>query len=59
MDPVTAFANLATALIKFATVSAEGQTADQRALIWSLVIKDMLWWRRLLKIDDGAESKAS
>ncbi len=51
MDPITAFANLATALVKWATVAAEGQTPEQRAIIWAWFIKDIAWWRHFLKID--------
>ncbi len=51
MDPVTAFVNVATALLKFMTVVVEGQTPEQKKILWDLYIQDILWWRHFLKID--------
>jgi HD-like signal output (HDOD) protein len=52
MDPLTAVANLVTALTKFATVIAESQTPEQRQQIWDWYIQDVAWWRKKLRIDE-------
>lgn len=52
MDPLTAALNAFTALLKYATVVAEGQPADVREQMWRWTVKDIAWWRRKLKIDD-------
>ena len=50
MDPVTAFVNLATALLKYLTVIAEGQPEEVRRELWSMYVSDLKWWRKFLKI---------
>ena len=56
MDPLTAFTNLATALVKYATVVAEGQPQDVREQMWRWFVKDIGWWRKKLGIDDESPS---
>lgn len=51
MDPITAFANVATALLNFATKLVEGQTPEQKAKIWEWYIADVERLRMLLKLD--------
>ena len=51
MDPVTALANVAVALLKFLTVLAEGQTAAQREKLTDFYIADLERWRKLFKLD--------
>lgn len=50
MDPVTAFVNLAQAILKFATVIAEGQPPDVREQIWRMYLSDLKAIRRALNI---------
>lgn len=52
MDPITAAANLITALTKLVTVVMEGQTPEQRKQLWDWYLADVAWWRKKLKIDD-------
>lgn len=51
MDPLSAILALATESLKFAAQVAEGQTPEQRRIIWDWYIKDVAWWRKALKID--------
>jgi len=51
MDPVTALINLVTALTKLITTITEGQTPEQKKIMWDWYIKDVEFWRKLLKID--------
>lgn len=51
MDPLTAFTNLATEMIKLITVLAESQPPDVREQLWRWYVKDLEWWRKALKID--------
>lgn len=51
MDPVTQFLAVAAALIKFAQTIAEGQTPEQRKIIWDWIITDIAWWRKHLGIE--------
>ncbi len=41
MDPLTTFLRFAEALIKFATVIAEGQPTDVREKIWRWIVADL------------------
>jgi hypothetical protein len=51
MDPVTAGLNAFAALLKYLTVIAEGQPVEAREKMWGWFIKDIEWWRKVLKID--------
>lgn len=53
MDPLTAVANLITALTKLITVMAEGQTPEQRQQLWDWYIADVKRWRKLFRLDDA------
>ena len=50
MDPITGFANVATALINLATVAIEGQSAAQKIIIWDFVIQSMTDLRTLFHL---------
>jgi hypothetical protein len=52
MDPLTAIANLLTALANLAATVAEGQTPEQRKQIWDWVIADMARWRKLFNLPE-------
>ena len=52
MDPVTALATLVTALTNLVTVIVEGQTAEQRKILWDWYIADVARWRKLFHLDD-------
>jgi hypothetical protein len=47
MDPLTAFTLLATEITKLVTVIVEGQTPEQKKIIWDWYIADMKFWRSL------------
>jgi hypothetical protein len=51
MDPVTAYANLLTALLNFLTEATRGQSVEQKAKMWEWFITDTERWRRWLKLD--------
>lgn len=52
MDPLTAAANLITALTKLVTVVMEGQTPEQRKQLWDWYIADVARWRKWFHLDD-------
>lgn len=52
MDPITAFANLITAMTNLVRVIAESQPPEVRQQLWAWYVKDVAWWRRKFKIDD-------
>ena len=52
MDPITAAANLITALTKLVTVMMDGQTPEQKKILWDWYIADVTRWRKWLKLDD-------
>lgn len=52
MDPLTAFANLTEAIVKFLTVIAEGQTPEQKKQLWDWYIEDMKFLRGVFNIKD-------
>lgn len=52
MDPITALANLITALTKLVTVIVEGQTPEQKKQIWDWYIEDVKRWRKLFHLDE-------
>jgi hypothetical protein len=51
MDPVTAFTNLATELIKLVGILSESQPPEVRKQLWEWYVQDLAWWRKFLKID--------
>jgi len=51
MDPLTAYANLATAITNLVVKIIEGQTPEQRKIIWDWYIADMTRWRKLFKLE--------
>lgn len=51
MDPLTSLANLIAALTKLVTVIVEGQTPEQRKVMWDWYIADVARWRKLFKLD--------
>lgn len=53
MDPITAAVNLIAAITKLITVISEGQTPEQKKILWDWYIKDVTFWRKLLKIDQS------
>ena len=52
MDPLTAAANLITALTKLVTVVMEGQTPEQRKQLWDWYLADVARWRKWFHLDD-------
>ncbi len=38
-------------VLRIVLAAMEGQTPEQRAIMWGWYIKDVEWWRRVLKID--------
>lgn len=52
MDPLTAAANLITALTTLVTKVMEGQTPEQRKQLWDWYIADVARWRKWFKLDD-------
>lgn len=51
MDPLTALANVITAITKLVTVVVEGQSPEQRAQIWEWYLADVARWRKFFKVD--------
>jgi hypothetical protein len=51
MDPITAFANLITEITKLVNTIMEGQTAEQKKIIWDWYIADRERLRKLFHID--------
>ena len=51
MDPITAWALAAKAIAEMVTEIVKGQPADVKARIWEDYMKDIAFWRKLLKID--------
>ena len=51
MDPITAFANVATALLTFLTEVVKGQTPAQKEKLWTFYLEDLERWRKLFKLD--------
>ena len=52
MDPLTAFVNLATELVKLFREVAQGQPPEVKAELWRMYLDDVKWWRKALKIDE-------
>ena len=52
MDPLTAAANLITALTKLVTVVMEGQTPEQRKQLWDWYLEDVKAWRKLFHLGE-------
>lgn len=51
MDPITAFTSLITAITTLVNTMMEGQTPDQRKIIWDWYIQDRERIRKLFHID--------
>ena len=51
MDPITVFGTIVIELLKTIRVAMEGQTPEQKKILWDIYIADVLFWRKLLKID--------
>ncbi len=39
-------------LLKIVLEAMEGQTPEQKKIIWDWYITDVAWWRKKLKLDD-------
>lgn len=52
MDPLTALANLLTAITNLVATVAEGQTPEQRKQLWDWWLTDVARWRRLFHLDE-------
>lgn len=52
MDPITAAANLVTALTNLVAKVMDGQTPEQRKILWDWYISDVAKWRKLFHLDD-------
>jgi hypothetical protein len=52
VDPLTAYATLATALTNLLLELVKGASEEQRQQMWAWYIKDIAWWRKALKIDE-------
>ncbi len=48
---ITVFVQLVVALTNLAIAMAEGQTPEQKKIIWDWWIKDITFWRKFFKID--------
>ena len=53
MDPITALANLITALTNLVAKIIEGQTPEQKKQIWDWYISDVARWRKIFHLDEG------
>lgn len=51
MDPITASVNLITALTNLVAAMSEGQTPEQKKILWDWYIADVQFWRKFFKID--------
>jgi hypothetical protein len=51
MDPVTAFVNIVTELLKLINTIIASQPPDVQKQMWEAYWKDIMWWRKFLKID--------
>ena len=51
MDPLTALAQMVDSITKLVTVVVEGQTPEQKRIIWDWYIADQERWRKLFKLD--------
>lgn len=52
MDPLTAFTNVATALLEFMTEVVKGQTPTQKAQFWEYYLKDIAALRKLFGLPE-------
>lgn len=53
MDPLTALTNLVTALTTLVTTVMDGQTPEQKKMLWDWYLADVTRWRTWFKLDDG------
>jgi hypothetical protein len=51
MDPITALANLITALTNLVKVVIEGQPPEVKKQLWDWYVTDVAKWRKLFKLD--------
>lgn len=51
MDPITAFTNLVTALTNLVSKIMDGQTPEQKKVLWDWYIADVARWRKLFNLD--------
>jgi hypothetical protein len=54
MDPIASLANLLTAITNLVATMAEGQTPEQRKILWDWYIQDVARWRALFHLDQEA-----
>ena len=51
MDPITAAINLIASITRLIAIMSEGQTPEQKKILWDWYIQDVTFWRKFLKID--------
>jgi len=49
MDPITAIINLITEIIRMINKQMEGQTPEQKKIMWDWFIEDQKFWRGLIQ----------
>lgn len=52
MDPLTAFAQMVTALCNLGIEISKGQTPEQKKIIWDWIIADVTRMRKAFNIPD-------
>jgi hypothetical protein len=52
MDPLTAFANVVTAVTNLVQTIAEGQPPEVRKQLWDWYVADVAAFRKLFKVDE-------
>jgi len=52
MDPVSAFANVVTAIANLISKLVDGQTPEQKKKMWDWFIADVERWRAFFKLDE-------
>jgi len=53
MDPLTAFANMTTAICQMITAIANGQSPEQRKIMWDWYIADVARLRKFFNVPDA------
>ena len=51
MDPITAFAQVVTAITNLVTAVVHSQTPEQQKIMWDWYIADVERWRKWFKLD--------
>jgi hypothetical protein len=51
MDPISATLIMLSELLKFMSKVVDGQTPEQKKIIWDWFIEDQQKWRKFLKMD--------